>query len=66
VTNGHLPYPFGHDAMGYSVADLSRTLAKAKAAGAQVLWGPYREPGLQTAIVEFPGGYICEIHQGTP
>jgi len=66
ITNGQLPYPFGRDAMGYDVPDLSATLAKAKTAGAQVLWGPYREPGLATAIVEFPGGYICELHQGTP
>jgi hypothetical protein len=66
VTDGHLPYPFGRDIMGYAVPDLTRTLAKAKAAGARVLWGPYREPGLATAIVQFPGGYICELHQGTP
>jgi hypothetical protein len=66
VTGGHLPYPFGRDAMGYAVPDLTATLAKAKTAGAHVLWGPYTEPGLGTAIVEFPGGYICELHQGTP
>jgi hypothetical protein len=66
ITNGHLPYPFGHDTMGYAVTDLTATLAKAKAAGAHVLWGPYTEPGLSTAIVEFPGGYICELHQGVP
>jgi hypothetical protein len=66
VTNGQLPYPFGRETMGYSVPDLTATLARAKAAGAQVLYGPYREPGLATAMVEFPGGYICEIHQGTP
>ena len=66
ITNGQLPYPFGRDTMGYAVADLSATLARAKVAGAQVLWGPYREAGLATAIVEFPGGYVCELHQGTP
>jgi hypothetical protein len=66
VSNGHLPYPFGHDTMGYAVTNLPATLAKAKSAGARVLWGPYSEPGLHTAIVEFPGGYICELHQGTP
>jgi hypothetical protein len=66
VTDGQLPYPFGRDAMGYRVPDLTATLVKARAAGAHVLWGPYKEPGLSTAIVEFPGGYICELHQGTP
>jgi hypothetical protein len=66
ASDGQLPYPFGHDTMGYAVSDLAATLAKAKTAGAHVLWGPYTEPGLSTAIVEFPGGYICELHQGTP
>jgi len=65
VTDGHLAYPFGHDAMGYAVANLTRTLAKAKSAGARVLLAPYRDPGLATAIAEFPGGYICELRQST-
>ena len=64
ITNGQLPYPFGLDKTGYQVTNLAATLAKAKAAGAQVLWGPYDGPGLDSAIVEFPGGYIAEIHQG--
>ncbi len=32
VTDGHLPYPFGHEVTGYQVADLSATLEKAKTA----------------------------------
>jgi hypothetical protein len=64
ITNGQLPYPFGLDKTGYQVTNLAATLAKAKAAGARVLWGPYDGPGLDTAIVQFPGGYIAEIHQG--
>jgi hypothetical protein len=64
VTNGQLPYPFGLDKTGYQVTNLAATLAKAKAAGATVLWGPYDSPALDSAIVEFPGGYIAEIHQG--
>jgi hypothetical protein len=66
VSSGQLPYPFGRETMGYAVPDLTATLAKATAAGAHVLYGPFREPGLATAMVQFPGGYICEIHQGTP
>ncbi|MBV8444584.1 MAG: glyoxalase [Candidatus Dormibacteraeota bacterium] len=64
VTDGHLPYPFGRETTGYAVTDLAATLAKAKAAGAQVLWGPYDSPAIDTAIVQFPGGFIAEIHQG--
>lgn len=62
VTDGHLPYPFGHELTGYQVQDLGATLGKAKAAGAKVLSPPYTASGRTTAILEFPGGYIAEVH----
>jgi predicted enzyme related to lactoylglutathione lyase len=62
VTDGHLPYPFGHEITGYEVKDLSATLEKAKAAGVKILSAPYTTSDRITAIVEFPGGYIAEIH----
>jgi predicted enzyme related to lactoylglutathione lyase len=62
VTDGHLPYPFGRELTGYQVQDLGATLDKAKAAGAKVLSAPYKASDRTTAIVEFPGGYIAEIH----
>lgn len=62
VTDGHLPYPYGRELTGYEVADLSGTLAKAKATGATVLVAPYTADGRDAAIVRFPGGYIAEIH----
>jgi predicted enzyme related to lactoylglutathione lyase len=62
VTDGHLPYPFGHEITGYQVQDLSATLAKAMAAGAKILSPPYKLSDRTTAIVEFPGGYVAEIH----
>jgi hypothetical protein len=40
VTDGHLPFPFGHELMGYEVKDLDAILAKAKTAGANILSGP--------------------------
>src|SRR6202050_3661855 len=33
VTDGHLPYPFGHELTGYQVHDLGATLERAKTAG---------------------------------
>jgi hypothetical protein len=63
ITNGHLPYPFGRESTGYAVTNLAATLTKAKAAGARILWGPYYGPDLDTAILQFPGGYIAEVHQ---
>ncbi|WP_226575899.1 glyoxalase [Acuticoccus sediminis] len=62
VTDGHLPYPFGREVTGYEVAALDDTLAKAAASGATVLAGPVSADGRRTAMVEFPGGYIAEVH----
>jgi hypothetical protein len=62
VTDGHLPYPFGHEVTGYQVKDLAATLEKAGAAGVRILSAPYKTNDRTTAIVEFPGGYIAEIH----
>jgi predicted enzyme related to lactoylglutathione lyase len=66
VTDGHLPYPFGHEIMGYQVRDLPATLEKAKAAGAKILSPPYATSDRSTAILEFPGGYIAEVHALLP
>jgi hypothetical protein len=66
VTDGHLPYPFGRETTGYQVRDLSATLEKAKAAGVKILSAPYLAYDRNTAIVEFPGGYIAEVHSAIP
>jgi predicted enzyme related to lactoylglutathione lyase len=62
ATDGHLPYPYGREMTGYEVANLPDTLTKAKAAGATVLVEPYDAPQRQATMVQFPGGYIAEIH----
>ena len=62
VTDGHLPYPYGRETTGYEVQDLADTLAKAQASGATVLVAPYASRGRRAALLEFPGGYIAEIH----
>ncbi len=62
VTDGHLPYPYGHEVSGYEVADLATTLTRAQAGGARVLVAAYTSRGRQAAFVQFPGGYIAEIH----
>jgi hypothetical protein len=62
VTDGHLPYPYGRELTGYEVLDLDATLAKAKGAGARVLVEPYSADGRRSGFVQFPGGYIAEIH----
>ncbi|GAB7527396.1 hypothetical protein PBS_63870 [Paraburkholderia sp. 2C] len=62
VTDGHLPYPFGRETTGYEVSDLAGTLQKAQAAGATVLVQPFASDNRDAALVQFPGGYIAEIH----
>ena len=62
VTDGHLPYPYGHEMTGYEVSDLQTTLNKATRSGAVIL-APAMKSGPRTAaIVQFPGGYVAEIH----
>src|ERR1700722_3930629 len=41
--------------------DLAATIAKAKAAGATLLTGPYRSDDRNAAMLRFPGGVILEI-----
>jgi len=62
VTDGHLPYPYGREMTGYEVSNLRDTLAKAKSAGVVTLVEPYAADQRTAAIVQFPGGYIAEIH----
>jgi hypothetical protein len=62
VSDGHLPYPYGREMTGYEVANLADTLTKAKASGATVLVPLYRTTERESAVVQFPGGYVAEIH----
>ena len=62
VTDGHLPYPYGRESTGYEVTNLTDTLTKAKASGVDVLVPSYKTDERESAVVQFPGGYIAEIH----
>jgi hypothetical protein len=62
VTDGHLPYPYGRETTGYEVRNLTDTLAKAKTAAVTILVAPYAAEQRNSAVVQFPGGYIAEIH----
>ena len=62
VTDGHLPYPYGRELTGYEVLDVGATVTRAKFAGARVLIEPYSAADRRSAIVQFPGGFIAEIH----
>ena len=65
ATDGHLPYPYGREMTGYEVANLPETIAKAQAAGVTVLVKPYAAEHREAAMLQFPGGYIVEVHAPT-
>jgi predicted enzyme related to lactoylglutathione lyase len=62
ATDGHLPWPYGRETTGYEVSDMNVTLEKARANGVSVLTPPVLSRGRQSAMLEFPGGYIAEVH----
>jgi len=62
VSDRQLAYPYGREVAGYGVADLTQTIVKAHAAGATVLVQPFTMGNTTTAMVQFAGGYIAELH----
>ena len=63
VSDGKLPFPYGRETTGYQVDDMAATLARAAANGVAVLAPATRTAkGNSSAMVQFPGGYISEIH----
>jgi hypothetical protein len=57
-----MPYPYGREIMGYEVSVVDETIARAKAADVAVLVEPYNADGREAAMLQFPGGYVAEIH----
>jgi predicted enzyme related to lactoylglutathione lyase len=63
VSDGKLPFPYGRETTGYQVDDMAATLQKAAANGVKVLVAPVKtSQGNMSAMLQFPGGYISEIH----
>jgi hypothetical protein len=62
VTDGHLPYPYGRETTGYEVTDIQATLDKAKNAGVNLLVPVFDSDDRSAAMLEFPGGYVAEVH----
>ncbi|QWT21303.1 hypothetical protein KPL74_04710 [Bacillus sp. NP157] len=64
VTNGQLDWPYGAETTGYEVGDLDATLARARDSGAKVVVDAHAEGGRRAAMLQFPGGYVAEVHSG--
>lgn len=65
VTNGQLDWPYGSELTGYDVSDLDATLGRARASGAKVVVDAHAEADRRSAMVQFPGGYVAEVHSDT-
>lgn len=62
VTDGHLVWPYGVETTGYGVDDLDATLARARSHGVKVVVAAHAEAGRRSAMLQFPGGYVAEVH----
>ena len=47
---------------GYEVTDIQATLDKGKKAGVNVLVPMFASDDRSAAMLEFPGGYVAEVH----
>jgi hypothetical protein len=47
---------------GYEVPNLAETLGKARTAGVTVLVDAFNSDHRDIALVQFPGGYVAELH----
>ena len=63
VTDCVLPYPYGRETTVYEVSDITKILDRATSLGARVLVSKVEVAGRMSAMVEFSGGYISEIHE---
>jgi predicted enzyme related to lactoylglutathione lyase len=62
VTDGQLDWPYGTELTGYEVTDLDATLLRGTASGAKVVVPAHEEGGRRAAMLQFPGGYVAEVH----
>ena len=66
VTNGHLPYRFGRDAMGYGGPRPEQHPSQSEGSGRPSAVGSVHGVRLEERHRRIPGGYTCELRQGTP
>ncbi|SHO66996.1 hypothetical protein SAMN02745172_03658 [Pseudoxanthobacter soli DSM 19599] len=57
-----IPYPFGAERTGYLVRDMDEAVQAARAAGAEVIVAPFRDPIGRDAIIVWPGGVTMQLY----
>jgi hypothetical protein len=57
-----IPFPFGQERTGYLVADMDRAIKAARAARADVIVEPFKDPIGMDAIIQWPGGLKMQLY----
>ena len=57
-----IPAPFGFERTGYLVTDMDAAIAQARAAGAEVVVAPFKDPIGLDAVIRWPGGVMMQLY----
>src|ERR1700727_670157 len=57
-----IPFPFGQERTGSLVTDMSQAVKAARAAGAEVVVEPFKDPIGMDAIIQWPGGVKMQLY----
>ena len=57
-----IPFPFGQERTGYLVTDMDVAIGAARAAGAEVIVEPWKDPIGVDAIIQWPGGVKMQLY----
>jgi predicted enzyme related to lactoylglutathione lyase len=57
-----VPFPFGQERTGYLVTDMYQALKAARAAGAEVIVEPFKDPIGIDAVIQWPGGVKMQLY----
>lgn len=56
------PFPFGQEHYGYLVTDMDQAIKAARAAGAEVVIEPFKDPIGRDAVIQWPGGVKMQLY----
>src|SRR5580704_6415478 len=57
-----IPFPFGEERTGYLVTDMDAAIREARAAGAEVIVEPFKDPIGRDAVIQWPGGVKMQLY----
>jgi predicted enzyme related to lactoylglutathione lyase len=57
-----VPFPFGQERTGYLVTDMDQAIESARAAGAEIIVEPFKDPIGMDAVLQWPGGVKMQVY----